>query len=96
LFELSGSAAAVAWDASAGHTCRMKTADALFHDVERLAKRLKKSRSKLYLEAVAEYAARHEPDAVTEALNRVVANLATRPDKFTTAAARRLLEHSKW
>jgi predicted transcriptional regulator len=78
----------------------MKTAislpDAVFRDAEQLAKRLKKSRSELYKEAVAEYVARHEPEAVTEALNELAKKLDTRPDEFTAAAARRALERSEW
>jgi metal-responsive CopG/Arc/MetJ family transcriptional regulator len=78
----------------------MKTAislpDEVFRDADRLAKRLKKSRSNLYTEAVAEYVARHEPEAVTEALNQVAKKLDTRPDRFASAAARRVLEGSKW
>jgi predicted transcriptional regulator len=78
----------------------MKTAislpDSVFRDAERLAKRLKKSRSELYKEAVAEYVARHEPEAVTEALNQLAKNLDTKPDEFTAAAAARVLEHSEW
>jgi predicted transcriptional regulator len=78
----------------------MKTAislpDAVFRDAERLAKRLKKSRSNLYAEAVAEYVARHEPEAVTEALNQVATKLDGRPDDFASAAARRVLERSEW
>jgi metal-responsive CopG/Arc/MetJ family transcriptional regulator len=78
----------------------MKTAislpDEVFRDADRLAKRLKKSRSNLYTEAVAEYVARHEPEAVTDALNQVAKKLDTRPDEFASAAARRVLEGSKW
>jgi predicted transcriptional regulator len=78
----------------------MKTAislpDAIFRDAERLAKRLKMSRSKLYMEAVAEYVARHEPEAVTEAMNQLAAKLDTRPDEFATVAARRVLGRSEW
>jgi metal-responsive CopG/Arc/MetJ family transcriptional regulator len=78
----------------------MKTAislpDEVFRDADRLAKRLKKSRSNLYTEAVAEYVARHEPEAVTEALNQVAKKLDTKPDGFASAAARRVLEGSKW
>ncbi len=78
----------------------MKTAislpDAVFRDAERLAKRLKKSRSRLYMEAVAEYVARHDPEAVTVALDQVAKKLDTRPDEFTTAAARRVLERVEW
>jgi predicted transcriptional regulator len=78
----------------------MKTAislpDAVFRDAERLAKRLRKSRSELYKEAVAEYVARHEPEAITEALNRLAKDLDTRSDEFTAAAAAHVLERSEW
>jgi len=78
----------------------MKTAislpDAVFREAERLARRLKKSRSELYREAVTEYVARHEPEAITEAMNRLAAKLDTRLDEFTSAAARRTLERSEW
>ncbi|MFL5301088.1 MAG: ribbon-helix-helix protein, CopG family, partial [Anaeromyxobacteraceae bacterium] len=51
----------------------MKTAislpDDLFEQAERLARRLDKSRSELYREAVAEYVARHDPEAITAALD---------------------------
>ena len=82
------------------YTRSMKTAislpDAVFREAERLAQRLKKSRSELYREAVVEYVARHEPEAITDAMNELAAKLDTRPDAFTSAAARRLLERSEW
>ena len=78
----------------------MKTAislpDSIFQEAERLARRLKKSRSQLYQEAVAEYVARHEPEAVTDAMNRLVQEVDTGSDEFTSAAARRVLERSEW
>jgi predicted transcriptional regulator len=78
----------------------MKTAislpDDVFRDAERLAKRLGKSRSELYKEAVAEYVARHEPEAITAALDELVEGIDTTPDEFTAAAARRTLERSEW
>ena len=78
----------------------MKTAvslpDTIFREAEQLAKRLKKSRSELYREAVAEYLARHEPEAVTEALDRLAAQIDPKPDRFAKAAARRVLERSEW
>jgi len=85
----------------AGYTIGMKTAislpDDLFRAAERHAKRLRKSRSKLYAEAVAEYLARHAPDEVTEAMNRVVDQLdGPRPDPFLAASARRALERTEW
>jgi len=78
----------------------MKTAislpDEIFEQAERLAQRMKKSRSELYREALAEYVARHEPDAVTAALDRVAERIDTRPDAFSSAAARRILERTEW
>jgi predicted transcriptional regulator len=78
----------------------MKTAislpDAVFEQAERLAKRLRKSRSELYREAVLEFVARHDPDAVTEAMNRVAEQIDTRPDAFSAAAARQLLARGEW
>jgi predicted transcriptional regulator len=78
----------------------MKTAislpDEVFRQAERLAQRLKKSRSELYREALAEYVARHDPDAITVALDEVAERVETRPDPFALAAARRALERTEW
>jgi predicted transcriptional regulator len=78
----------------------MKTAisipDRVFKKAERLARRLRKSRSQLYSEAVAEYVLRHDPDAITEQINRVCESLDTRPDALVSHAARRVLERSEW
>lgn len=53
----------------------MKTAislpDEVFAAADRLAKRLGKSRSALYAQAIEEYVARHRADRVTERLNAV-------------------------
>ena len=78
----------------------MKTAislpDAVFKEAERLARRLKKTRSQLYREAVMEYLARRDPDAVTEAMDRVADQVDTYPEAWLSEAARRLLERSDW
>jgi metal-responsive CopG/Arc/MetJ family transcriptional regulator len=80
----------------------MKTAislpDEVFASAERLAKRLKLSRSQLYGRALGEYVARHAPDAVTEALDRVCSELASEPEKNELAmkASRRILEQTEW
>jgi predicted transcriptional regulator len=78
----------------------MKTAisipDDLFDDAERLARALKKSRSRLYGDAVREYVARHSADQVTEALDRVCTDAAGSEGDFAAAAARRTLERSDW
>lgn len=78
----------------------MKTAisvpDPIFDSAERLAKKMKKSRSQVYSEAMAEYVARHEPDTLTEQINAVCDEVDTRPDPFVTEAARRTLAGSDW
>lgn len=78
----------------------MKTAvslpDDVFREAERQARRTNKSRSQLYAEALAEYLARHAPDEVTEAMNRVVDQLEETTDPFVSRAARRILERSEW
>lgn len=83
-----------------GYTSGMKTAisipDKIFADAERLSRRLKKSRSQVYTEAVTEYIARHDPEAVTEAMNRVCEAVDTYPDPAISAAARRTLEGVEW
>lgn len=78
----------------------MKTAvsvpDGVFHAAERHARRLRKSRSQLYSEALSEYLTRHTPDEVTEAMNQVVDELHGPADLFVTAAVRRTLEQTEW
>jgi metal-responsive CopG/Arc/MetJ family transcriptional regulator len=78
----------------------MKTAisipDKIYRDAERLSRRLKKSRSQVYTEAVTEYVARHDPDDVTEAMNRVCEAMDTYSDPALSAVARRTLEDVEW
>ena len=78
----------------------MKTAvsipDEVFQGAERLARRAKKSRSRLYGDALKEYLARHSPDEITEAMNRACAEVGDTRDPFVSVAARRILERSEW
>jgi metal-responsive CopG/Arc/MetJ family transcriptional regulator len=78
----------------------MKTAvsipDDVFAKAERLARRMKKSRSRVFGDALREYLARHSPDEVMEAMNRAVAAAGGRDDPFVNAAARRALERTEW
>ncbi len=78
----------------------MKTAisipDDVFADAERLIKRLKTSRSQLYTEAIREYLARHDDDAVTEALNRVHDAGDLPLDPAVEAMSRKVLERADW
>ena len=68
----------------------------VFKRAERLAKQLKRSRSKLYAQALAEYLARHAPDEITEGWNRALAAAGNEIDPFVEQAARRTLEQSEW
>jgi hypothetical protein len=94
-----------AWNAIAGafvagYTSGMKTAisipDTLFVKADRLAKRMKKSRSQLYQDAVAEYLARYDEDEITESWNRIADQVDTRLDEFGREAARRTLKSVQW
>ena len=83
-----------------GYAHGMKTVvsipDDVFERAERLARRAKKSRSQLYRAALREYVARHAPEEVTEARDRVCAELGQPTDGFVREASRRTLERSEW
>ncbi len=81
----------------------MKTAISIpnnvFAEAERLARHMKKSRSELYSLALAEYVARHAPEYVTEAMDRVCAEASEAGQGetgFVLAAARPILEQNEW
>ena len=78
----------------------MKTAisvpDRVFRKAEQYARRANKSRSQLYSEAVAEYLARHVPDAITEAMDEVCARLGNQQDDFAVTASHRVLRRETW
>ena len=61
----------------------------LFAKAERVGHRLGISLSQLCSEALRDYLARHAPDSVTEALNRIYQAEDSRADPFVAAAARR-------
>lgn len=83
-----------------GYTFGMKTAvsvpDDVFAKAERLARRMKKSRSELFSNALVEYIARHAPDHVTETMNQVCDEIGGDADPFVAAASRRILERAEW
>jgi hypothetical protein len=80
----------------------MKTAvsvpDDVFEGAERLARAAGRTRSEVYSTALREYLARHAPDDVTEAIDRVMSDLGrdAAPDAFVRTSARRVLENSEW
>jgi len=83
-----------------GYTSGMKTAisipDDLFEDAEKLARALKKSRSRLYGDAVREYVARHSGDQVTQALDQMLEAVTSNDSEFAADAARPILKRSDW
>jgi predicted transcriptional regulator len=78
----------------------MKTAvsipDEVFEKAEHLARRMKKSRSQLFSHALEEYVDRHAPDRVTEAMDKVCAEIGNKTDSFVCESSRRTLEKSEW
>ncbi|HLZ13001.1 MAG TPA: ribbon-helix-helix protein, CopG family [Candidatus Acidoferrum sp.] len=80
----------------------MKTAvsipDDVFHEAERLARRTKRSRSRLFSDALKDYLTRWSPDSVTESMNAALAEIGKDEDKdgFVASSSRRILERTEW
>jgi len=78
----------------------MKTAislpDAIYRDADRLAKRLRKTRSRIYTEALELYLARHDADGITDALNAVHGERDTELAPDLRKVAARTLHRSEW
>jgi len=77
----------------------MKTAvslaDDLFKQADRLARRQRKSRSRLYSDAITEFVSRYDPDWITEKLNEVAESVDTSLDPFVAASAYEVLKRSR-
>lgn len=82
----------------------MKTAisipDDVFEKAEKIAKRLKMSRSELYAKAVEAYVDAHTPDAITESWNAMLAEVTPKEVeadlKIVRAAARHTMKKNPW
>jgi predicted transcriptional regulator len=78
----------------------MKTAisipDEIFEKAEHLARRMNKSRSQLFSNAVEEYVDRHSTNRVTEALDKALSEVNVKTDSFVAEASHRILENSEW
>ncbi len=70
--------------------------DQVFADAERLARRLKSSRSRLYSLALAEFVARHSPEEIAASIDRLMDRLGEEDTRFVDEAARRILENTEW
>lgn len=82
------------------YTPGMKTAvsipDGLFEEAERLAKRTKRSRSRVFSDALREYLARHSSNEITRAMDEALSEIGIEEDGFGAASARRTLERNEW
>jgi metal-responsive CopG/Arc/MetJ family transcriptional regulator len=78
----------------------MKTAislpEPLFDAAEKLAKRMKLSRSALYARAVEDFVRRYDPDDLTAEIDRVLADQPQERDEFVAAAATATLRRVEW
>src|ERR1700756_4059299 len=78
-----------------GYTLGMKTAvsipNDLFEGAERLARRTRRSRSRLFSDALREYLARHTPDNVTELMDKALGQIGAGKDTFVSSAGKRTL-----
>ncbi len=78
----------------------MKTAvsvpDDVFRRAEATARRLRVSRSKLYVTAISEFLNRQQHDAVTERLNAVYSRRPAKVDSGLQRAQLRTLEKDSW
>ncbi|HEY6351629.1 MAG TPA: ribbon-helix-helix protein, CopG family [Candidatus Angelobacter sp.] len=78
----------------------MKTAisipNDLFEGAERFARRTRRSRSRLFTDALREYLARHAPDKVTESMDQAIGEIGEEKDEFVSSVARHSLERVEW
>ncbi len=70
--------------------------DEVFEEADRLAKRLKKSRSQPYSRALAEYIARHGTNHVTDLMNRAIDEIGVESDDFAATASNIRMERTEW
>jgi hypothetical protein len=83
-----------------GHTFGMKTAisipDSVFQAAEKHAKRMCKSRSQLFSEAMVEYLDRHTPDEITRRMNETLESIGDSDNSFVRKASQNLLGRIEW
>jgi predicted transcriptional regulator len=77
----------------------MKTAvsipDDVYRRAEELAEQTNRTRSRLYSDALGEYLARHETDAVTTGMNEALVGIDEGTDTFLASANRSVLAKSE-
>ena len=83
-----------------GYTMSMKTAvsipDELFRRADSFAERKGISRSRVYQDALTEYLARRDPDAITAALDAALREVGDEFEGWIQATTRQSLERIEW
>jgi metal-responsive CopG/Arc/MetJ family transcriptional regulator len=70
--------------------------DDVFEEAERLAIELQMFRSQLYSRSLQEFVAKHAPNRLTEAMNRVIDEVGAEVDELSQRSARRVLKQVEW
>jgi hypothetical protein len=70
--------------------------DATFESAERVARRMRMSRSRLYAKAVEAYVRQHSGEDITERLDKVYAEQSPALDPVLETAALEVLRREKW
>ena len=68
----------------------------VFEEGERLARRLRTSRSQIYARALADFLCQHDDNRTTAAMNGVIDKVGGGLEEFTRRAARRTLRRVEW
>lgn len=74
----------------------MSIPDDLFERADALARRLGKSRSEIYREALGDYVAARDPNTITARIDDVVADVGREDAPWLAEAGRRALRRSEW
>ncbi len=70
--------------------------DAVFQAAERVSRRMRVSRSRLYAKAVEAYVKQHSEEDITEQLNKVYAGNSSTLDPALEAASLEVLRRERW
>ena len=70
--------------------------DDVYASAEAYLSRVKISREELYTQALREYLARHDDEAITDVLNRVYGDEPIQPDPAFLAAGVEALKRTEW
>jgi hypothetical protein len=70
--------------------------DPVFHAAERVSRRMRMSRSRLYATAVEAFVRQHSEEDVTEQLDRVYSKSSSQIDPALEAASLQVLRRERW